>query len=156
MRFLALSFLFVTTVAFSQDRIKHVVASGETIYNIAKKYDVKESEILELNPQVKGSAIQLKSVLLIPNKNDKPKETQKLTEKIKPKEKIQSKETANLTIIHQVLAKETLYGISKQYKTTVDKIKEVNPSIEKEGLKEGSSITIPLGCPHLASAAEIN
>src|SRR5687767_13423672 len=118
MRFFTLSFLFITTVALSQEKIKHTVASGETIYGIAKKYEVKESEIFDLNPKIKGAAIQLNSVLWIPNKTGKLKKNQK------PNEKSKIKETANLTIVHEVLAKETLYGISKKYKTTVDQIKE--------------------------------
>ncbi|MGG7034295.1 MAG: NlpC/P60 family protein [Flavobacterium sp.] len=126
MRFFTLFLLFLTTVVFSQDKIKHTIAKGETIYSISKKYNVNEVDIYNLNPTIKGSSIQLNSILWIPNKN------------------LKSKETDNLTITHLVLAKETLYGISKKYKTTVDKIKEVNPLITKNGLKEGNSIIIPV------------
>jgi len=66
-------------------------------------------------------------VLQVPNKN------------YKPEEKIVS-----TPITHEVLAKETLYGISKKYKISIDKIKEANPIIEKEGLKLGTTITIPV------------
>lgn len=136
MRFFTLLLLFLTTIVFSQDIIKHTVTSGETIYSITKKYGVKESDIFDLNPKVKGSTIQLNSILWIPNKIQEVKIIQKPTGIIK------SKETINQTITHSVLAKETLYGISKKYKTTVDKIKEANPSIEKDGLREGNTITI--------------
>src|SRR6478609_3577740 len=122
MRFFTLSFLLITAISFSQEKIKHIVVHGETIYNIAKKYDIKESEIFDLNPKVKSSSLQLNMVLWIPNKNNSLKETPKSKEN-------KSKGTTELTITHQVLAKETLYGISKKYSTTIDKIKEANPSI---------------------------
>src|SRR5687768_11836167 len=123
MKYFKLLLLLVSTVVFSQDKIKHTVVSGETIYSIAKKYNVKESEIFDLNPKAKSSSLQLNSVLWIPNKNNSQKEISK------QKEKNKSKEPNNLTIVHQVLSKETLYGISKKYSTSVDKIKEANPSV---------------------------
>lgn len=132
MRFFILFFIFTTSIAFSQKKIKHIVVNGESIYSISKKYDVKESDIFDLNPKAKGSLLQLKSVLWIPNKN------------YNPKEKITSKEATKLAIDHQVLANETLYGISKKYKTTLTKIKNANPSIEIKGIKEGNIITIPV------------
>ncbi|GAW88736.1 hypothetical protein FPS14_contig00009-0059 [Flavobacterium psychrophilum] len=50
-----------------------------------------------------------------------------------------------LTINHEVLPKETLYGISKQYKVSIDDIKKANPIIEKEGLPIGLKLIIAVG-----------
>ncbi len=121
----SLFLLFLTTVAFSQEKIKHTVVKGETVYSIAKKYEVKPAEILDLNPKAK-SALQLNMVLAIPSKGKK------------------EEEIVATPISHDVLAKETLYGISKKYNVSIDKIKEANPIIETEGLKLGSTITIPV------------
>ncbi|MGH2665870.1 LysM peptidoglycan-binding domain-containing protein [Flavobacterium sp.] len=124
------TFLFVlmSSVVFSQEKIKHSVAKGESVYSIAKKYQVKPSEILELNPKAK-KLLKLNMVLLVPNRNYKPEEIASVS--------------AAEPVIHEVLAKETLYGISKKYKISIDKIKEANPTIETEGLKLGAKITIP-------------
>ena len=65
---------FCSSMVFSQKTIKHTVVEGESIYSIAKKYKVSESDIYELNPKSKGALLQLKTVLLIPNKNSKSKD----------------------------------------------------------------------------------
>ena len=62
---------FLTASLFSQKNTKHTVVEGESIYVIAKKYGVTESDIYELNPKAKGALLQLKTVLLIPNKSKK-------------------------------------------------------------------------------------
>ncbi len=131
-RFLFLIFLFSSMSVFSQEKFKqHTVSKGETISEIAKKYNVKPSAIYELNPDA-VNGIQLKSVLLIPGKS-------------KTKEVTSTAEIVSNTIgqTHEVLPKETLYGITKQYKISLNDLYKVNPDLEKEGLKIGQTITIP-------------
>ncbi len=123
-KFITPFFLLFSTIFFSQEKIKHAVVKGESVYSIAKKYNVKPSEIFELNPNSK-KVLKLDMVLLIPNKNYKPEESNEVA------------------IVHEVLAKETLYGISKKYKVSIDRITEANPIIKTEGLKLGTKITIP-------------
>ena len=80
MRFITLiTFIFIcyTSMVFSQKTIKHTVVEGESFYSIAKKYNVTESDIYELNPKAKGTLLQLKTVLLIPNKNSKTENKKK-------------------------------------------------------------------------------
>ena len=82
MRFITIfTFIFLcfTSIAFSQKTIKHTVVEGESFYSIAKKYKVTESDIYELNPKAKGTLLQLKTVLLIPNKKTKSNFTTNLT-----------------------------------------------------------------------------
>ena len=128
----------VSTVVFSQEKIKHTVVKGESVYSIAKMYQVKPAEILDLNPKAKKT-LKLNSILLVPNKGYKPEE----------------KIISSTPIIHEVLAKETLYGISRKYKISIDKIKEANPVIETEGLKLGSKITIPAAGEAVAATASV-
>ena len=46
--------IFITLNAFSQENTtKHIVAKGESIYQIAKKYNVKQADIFKLNPNVR-------------------------------------------------------------------------------------------------------
>ncbi|RXR20429.1 LysM peptidoglycan-binding domain-containing protein [Flavobacterium amnicola] len=119
-----LVFILLSTVVFSQEAINHKVTKGETVYSLAQKYQVKQSEIFELNPKAKNG-LKLDMVLQIPNKN-------------------QSIATVEPTV-HEVLPKETLYGISKKYNVSIEKIKEANSFIETEGLKIGAKVTIPTG-----------
>lgn len=126
--------LLFTFKGFSQEKIKHVVSEGESIYSIAKKYDVKVSEIYQLNPKAKGAVLSLKSVLWIPSKENTAITSAQAVNKVVDQK----------NITHNVLPKETLYGISKKYKVTVEVIKENNPQVEKEGLGIGMLLQIPV------------
>lgn len=120
--------------AFSQEKYsKHTITKGETISSIAQKYKVKTSDIYELNPDCRG-VLKLKSVLLIPTKNGKKETT------------VTEKETKTKTeeIIHEVMAKETLFGIAKQYGITLTDLNKANPKLETSGLKVGQKINVPV------------
>lgn len=116
---------------FSQEKYtQHTVAKGETISGIAKKYNIKSSEIYELNPDARNG-IKYKTVLLIPSKAiNNSVSTLKIANNFSEKS-------------HEVLSKETLYGIAKQYNITIYDLYKINPNLEKEGLKKGQIIMIP-------------
>lgn len=122
-------FLFTSGFVFSQKTIKHTVVSGESIYSIAKKYGVTEADIYELNPKTKGAILQLKTILVIPNKNKKSKEKN-------------SKPTSISTEIHTVTSGESLYKISKKYNISLEKLKELNPNIKPESIQIGDKIIV--------------
>ncbi|HEX8017035.1 MAG TPA: LysM peptidoglycan-binding domain-containing protein [Flavobacterium sp.] len=124
-------FLLFSVSAFSQDNyIKHTISKGDNLYNIAKKYGVKPKDISNANPDA-PKILKLNSVLLIPNSN--------------PPQEIKSNQSVTQInpTSHEVLAKETLWGISKKYKVSVEDLKKANPSLETEGLKVGQQIVIP-------------
>jgi peptidoglycan endopeptidase LytE len=122
---------FFSVNAFSQDKyIKHKISKGENLTVIAKKYGVKAKDISKANPNA-PKILKLNSILLIPDNNQ--------TSESKFPETV-----ANSTPgLHEVQAKETLWGISKKYNVSVDDLKKVNPSLETEGLKIGQQINIP-------------
>ncbi|OXE99578.1 cell wall-associated NlpC family hydrolase [Flavobacterium araucananum] len=138
---------FFSVGVFSQEKfIKHKISKGDNLTVIAKKYGVKAKDIQEANPDA-PKILKLNSVLLIPNKNKTV--ATKSTETV-----------ANVTpsqIItpgaHEVLAKETLWGISKKYNVSVDDLKKANPLLETEGLKIGQQINIPSNT--IASSATV-
>jgi LysM repeat protein len=116
-----LLFSFNVVFAQTQNYIKHKVQKGENLTQIAKKYDVTTSEIIKLNPDAQKS-IELDTILLIPNKE----KAQTLTSKK-----------------HTVLAKETIYSISKLYNVTIDDLQNSNSEILRDGLKIGLILNIP-------------
>jgi LysM repeat protein len=126
---------FLSASLFSQKNTKHTVVEGESIYLIAKKYGVTESDIYELNPKAKGALLQLKTVLLIPNKS------KKTTISDEKKKKSTSKNIES-TEIHTAVAGESLYVIAKKYGISLEKIKEINPSINPEAIQIGDKINI--------------
>ncbi|WP_326399988.1 C40 family peptidase [Flavobacterium sp.] len=125
--------LFLCSISvFSQDNsIKHTIVKGETISSIAQKYNVSIASIYKLNPKAKKT-LQLNQVLLIPNSESKKTNDLTATDSEKATE-----------INHQVLPQETLYGITKQFKTTTELLYKANPQLEAEGLKVGQTIIIP-------------
>lgn len=136
-------FLFFSASVFSQKIIKHNVKSGESIYALAKKYDVSEKEIYELNPKLKGAVLGLKTEVKIPNK--KYKAVEKPLEKKEKKEKKSKEQIDELhleTETHLVLAKETLYSISKKYGITMETICELNPELKTGNLKVGTKLKL--------------
>jgi LysM repeat protein len=126
---------FLSASLFSQKNSKHTVVEGESIYVIAKKYGVTESDIYELNPKAKGALLQLKTVLLIPSK---PKKTAISDEK---KKKNTSKNSES-TEIHTAVAGESLYVIAKKYGISLEKIKEINPNLNPDAIQIGDKINI--------------
>lgn len=117
-------FLLVFNKAFGQESIiEHKIEKGETAYFIAQKYKVSLEEIYKLNPESQ-SRLKDSQIIRIPvNAPVKEKETKELT--------------------HTVAAKETLFGLSKQYNVSVEAIQNENASILADGLKMGQELIIP-------------
>lgn len=131
LRLVVTLFLFSSIAVFSQEKIKkHTIVKGETVSSIAEKYEVKQSEIYKLNPKAKN-LLKLNSVLLIPTVAAKNTNT-------KNKIAINHSEKE-----HEVLAKETLYGIAREYGISVKELNQANPTLETSELKIGQKITIP-------------
>ena len=127
-----LAFIFCSVSVFSQENnIKHSIVKGETISSIAEKYNVSVGAIYKLNPKAKKT-LQLNQVLLIPNSESK-----------KAHDLVATDTEKSIEINHQVAPKETLYGITKQFKTTTELLYKANPQLETEGLKIGQTIIIP-------------
>ncbi len=114
------------SLAQSTNLIKHKVQKGETIPEIAKKYNVTPLDIYKLNPDAQ-QGVSENTVLLIPNK------TKQKTETI----------STNNAKKHTVLAKETLYSLSKLYNVSISDIEKANVEVLKEGMKIGTILVIP-------------
>ncbi|MFK7000874.1 LysM peptidoglycan-binding domain-containing protein [Flavobacterium oreochromis] len=112
--------------------INHTVAEGETLFSIAKKYQVTLSEIEKYNPSV-INGLKMDEIIKIP---------------VKSEPKIVSKKTNSsqkLPLEHTVLAKETKFGIAKQYGITVDELENKNPDIIGKELIIGEVLIIKGG-----------
>jgi LysM repeat protein len=119
-----LASLVLSLNGFSQEKsITHKVEKGETIAQIAQKYNVTPYDIYKLNPDAQAG-LKPNSVLLIPKKATTPK-------------------VSSLTKTHKVAPKETLFGIEKQYGVTDEALKKANPDLEKVGLQIGQTLVIP-------------
>ena len=116
--------VFVVLFSFAlnaQNYRKHKVVQGETITQIAQKYNCTPSEIFSLNPDAQNG-IQLDSIIIIPNAKTV---------------------LANTDNSHLVAPKETLYSISKLYSVSIEELQNANPTLISEGLKAGQNLVIP-------------
>lgn len=124
-------------LSFAQNVVKHKVVKGETITQIAKKYNVTPGDIYKLNPDAqKGVDENTMLVIALPGKattESKKKEDKKADKK--------EDKAATVVIKHEVQPKETLYTLSKQYGTTIEEIEKTNPEV-KNGLAIGQVLTI--------------
>lgn len=126
------AFLFLGMLnahAQQSEPLKHRVNRGETVSKIARDYGVRVTEIFELNPDAKNG-IRENDFLLIPNKQAvQPQKTTVPTQQ-------------NEVKTHTVAPKETLYGISRQYKVTVQDLYQWNPGLRENGLKAGEVLNL--------------
>ncbi|WP_072875817.1 LysM peptidoglycan-binding domain-containing protein [Salegentibacter echinorum] len=131
-KLLIFCFLFqlLSFSATAQEYKYHTVRAGETVYSIAKDYQISEEAIYKYNPDAKES-LDISSKLVIP-----------LSAKKQPKEVAKQEEGAQF-ITHKVKRKETLYQLSKKYDVEVDQIKRFNKQLYAKELQIGEEILIP-------------
>lgn len=131
-------FLMLSVCALAQDYpIKNIdgvdyyvytVEPSEGLYRISKKFNVLQADIYKANPSV-NEGLKAGQTLYIPVKNQ--------TKKTQPS-------TTRQVIEHQVVAKQTLYSISKMYGVEKEEIIRLNPEIENGIIKIGQILRIPV------------
>lgn len=115
----------------------YVVRRGDTVYSISKSLGLTREQIVGSNPSA-ADIVKAGDILYFPvaeyNKDGKPIH-------IAPDE-TQTRPIEPGIAYHKVKKGETLYGISRQYKITVDRIIELNPDATN-GIKAGQELRLP-------------
>lgn len=137
----------------------HLVEPKETLYAISKKYKVTVADLYKWNPGLKenglkaGETINLtedKTIAQIKEKiaqNTSLSKDQALVINNKiPASTIDTVDTKGngKFMVVQVAAKETLYGLAVEYKTTIQHILALNPELKDQDLKIGQEVKIPV------------
>ncbi len=107
--------------------LKHTVLAKESLFSIARLYNVSVQDLDFNNFEVIKNGLKVGQIINIPNK----KKT------LSGQARIINSET----IFHTVLAKETKYSISKQYGISIEQLESQNPEIIS-GLNEGTKLAI--------------
>ena len=107
----------------------HTVKSDDTLYSIAKAYEVGENDIRECNPSV-GDGLRIDQTVKIP-----------VPESALLKAKAEKKRKKDY-IIHKVKAGQTLYAIARDYNISVAQLREDNPSVNPQALAVDESLWI--------------
>lgn len=126
----------VTAKGIKDSGIKHAVKSGERLDIIAKKYNVKADDIVELN-QLKRKELFIGQSLRIPDNGKSAVKTEEKSTEKSPKNTLKDS-----GIKHTVKSGERLDTIAKKYGVKVDDIVELNQLKRKE-LRIGEKINIP-------------
>jgi LysM repeat protein len=113
-----------------QDVLIHKVERGETLYGIARKYQISEEMLKEANRGLTARNLKKGQSLIIPLVEEAEEE----------KENAFNEEGM---IYHKVKRKETLYSIAGYYQVSVDDIRAANPELGWGGPKNGQVIRIP-------------
>ena len=103
--------------ALTEDVVEHLIEEGESLYTIARRYDVSVMELARRNNLSVREAIKAGDSLKIYTKKVK-KELTEGTGKVK-----------HLLDVHVVEAGDTLYSISRRYNVPVSSLKEWNKKI---------------------------
>ena len=98
------------------------------------KFKVTPYDIYQLNPDARNG-IKPNTVLLIPNG---------VSKSVAVKSTVTTEKNSVGEIRHEVLPKETLFGIEKKYGISDEALKAANPFLETGGLQIGQSLIIPL------------
>jgi LysM repeat protein len=136
--------------------VQHTVAKGETLFSLARKYNVRIDDIETQNADVLKKGLQPGQVLTI-NVNQSVPEVQSTPEntvatketktEVKPENPVATSETPATDnpaqeVKHIVSKGETLFSLSKRYNVSVDDIKSQNADVLKKGLQIGQVLTI--------------
>ena len=104
----------------------HIVSEGDTLWDLAKKYNLEVSDLAMMNSINENSFLQLGQQLTIGNKN--------IHRNIESKKR---------TILYSIKQGDNLYKISELFDVTIKSIKEIN-NFEDDALMPGQIIKIAI------------
>lgn len=123
-RLLLFAYTFMGLMVFGQKT--HTVEPKENPYSISKKYGLTAEELYRLNPQIKDGKLNIGDVLVV---------SPKKTDTAQP---LAKGNTA--TIVLQ--PKQTIYGITKQYRISEAELRRLNPDLDSH-MKIGEEVILP-------------
>ena len=132
--------LLLGLVARAQQFRTHAVKEGETLYSIARQYQVSAETLLRFNKEIgDGTSLRPNTILVIPASDAAaPRKDQGVA--------LQDTTGLNKPIgfsTHRVKRKETLFSITRQYGISEKDLKRHNPDLYSSALQKGMVLRIP-------------
>lgn len=121
--------------------IRHKVKSGESIGSLANKYDVKVSEIIELN-KLKRKELWLNETIKIPDNGKGKKRKNQLKRRENTEKSDCTSDVKDSGVRHKVKPGESIGSLANKYDVKVSEIIELNKLKRKE-LWLNETIKIP-------------
>lgn len=114
---------------------KHMVEKGQTLYAIAKSYNVSEKQIQESNMGLTAETLKAGEYILVPHiVSDSGKQKMLNTEP-------QSVDKKKF-IVHTVAQGDTLYSIARKYKISIKQLEKDNSELNIDNISIGDTILI--------------
>jgi LysM repeat protein len=113
----------------------HTVQAKETLYSLAKKYNVTVDELSKANSEILKDGLQPGQKIIIPVKGSGVAAQAKIAEKQ------DDKKDAPSYMFHTVQPGETKYSIAKDYGMTLQLLEELNPEV-KDVLSVGHKLKL--------------
>ncbi len=141
----------IKQIIITEDKteVNHRVLPKETLYSLARDFNVTIDDIKANNPEVAKNGLQIGQVIkILTNKKVDIKQSTSIiksvpTKKTNQPSKTDSNPNTDSKIIrHTVQPKETLYSLSKKYNLSVEQIKEQNAALLINGLQIGQVLEI--------------
>ena len=102
------------------DYLVHRIRQGDTLSSLAARYGVKVDSITSFNPGIKARFLQLNSSVIIPDSN-----------------------AHSTTGVHVVQPGDTLWGIARTYRVSLDDLVLLNAISDPDTIHPGVSLNLP-------------
>jgi len=102
----------------------YTIRAGDTIYNLASRYNVSVNDILKANPGIDPNNLQIGQVICIPAATP-------------------PQPSCPGGMLYTIKAGDTIYNLANRYNVSVDDILKANPGIDPNNLQIGQVICIP-------------
>ena len=133
--------------------LSHLVARGESVGKLAKRYGVSSQQILALNGLANAKKVRVGQTLKIPSRDDAAPIQLASAPEAAPaagsaphtlhlKTEVASAKSLRVRT-HRVTSGQTLGAIAKRYQTTIHSLRELNGLGDKDLLRVGSTIKVP-------------
>jgi len=122
----------VAKVETPQKGATHKVVSGESLFSIAKQYNMSVEDLKKINNLPKGK-IKPGQELKLAQQTEQPKPAKNI--------EVAKVETPRKGATHKVASGESLYSISKMYNVSVDDLKKIN-NLPKGKIRPGQELKI--------------
>ena len=129
---------------YGRKRLVYRVRSGDVLGTIARRYHVRVSDLRAWN-RIRGSMIRIGqrlNIWVLPTYSEQTKKlyTVDLPEAVKNEDKIVAKDGQQ---VYRVKSGDSLWSISKENNTTIEKLKSVN-KLGSNTIQPGQSLVIPM------------
>ncbi|MFD2941244.1 C40 family peptidase [Flavobacterium notoginsengisoli] len=117
--------LAINNTSFDISSGTHEVAAKETLWGISKKYNISVDDLKKANPLLETEGLKIGQQIVIPSNNIASVDE-------KTNQNVPELVVADVELTREVKAKETKYGISKEYGISVAELERQNPSIKRK------------------------